>query len=189
VVSLLRRRPLLVVSCAAGLVALSYLPHVLAVGPHVLGYLPGYLREEQYTSGGRFLLLDPWLPNPLVPVAAALALGIAALWVYRHTDLDAPEDSAVVMTGVVFLVSTPSYGWYALLLLALIAMSGAVEWLPVALVPGFFYLIDSDFQLGAAFGSALYGGAGLAALLWFALRRFPVRTWQGSGSPARSVAK
>ena len=187
--SLLRRRPLLVISCAAGLVALSYLPHVLAIGPDVLGYLPGYLREEQYISGGRFLLLDPWLPNPLVPVAAALVLGVAALWVYRHTDADTPEDSAVVMAGVVFLASTPSYGWYALLLLALIVMSGAVEWLPAAIVPSFFYLIDSDFHLGAAFGSAMYGGAGLASLVWFALRRFPVRTWQGPGRPARWVAK
>ena len=65
--SLLRRRPVLVLSCAAGLVALSYLPHVLAIGPDVLGYLPGYLREERYTSGGRFLLLDPWLPYPAGP--------------------------------------------------------------------------------------------------------------------------
>ncbi|MEO7260060.1 MAG: glycosyltransferase family 87 protein [Jatrophihabitantaceae bacterium] len=169
--SLLRRRPALVISCTVAVVALSYLPHVLAIGPDVFGYLPGYLQEEQYTSGGRFLLLQPWLPGLLVPVAAALVLAGAALWVLRHTDPDAPEDSAVVMAGVVILLSTPSYGWYALLLLALVVASGALQWLPVALVPSFFYLIDSDFHLGATFGSALYGGALAVTLAWFALRR------------------
>jgi len=171
IVSLLRRRPVLVAGCAAGLVALCYLPHVLAIGPDVLGYLPGYLKEERYTSGGRFLLLEPWLPDPLTPFVAVLLLAGAARWVHRHTDPDAPEDSAVTMAGVVILISTPSYGWYALLLLALIVLSGALEWLPVAILPSFFYLIDSDFHLGANFGSALYGGALLASLGWFALRR------------------
>lgn len=188
-VSLLRRRPVLVLGCAAGLVAASYLPHVLAVGPDVLGYLPGYLREERYTSGGRFLLLDPWLPGPLVPVAAAVILGLTALWVFRHTDPDAPQDSAVVMAGVVIAVSTPSYGWYALLVLALAVLSGAVEWLPMALVPGFYYLIDSDFHLGAGFGTALYGGALAATLALLGLRRLAARTGRGPGMPARSVAK
>lgn len=169
--SLLRRRPALVLGCATGLVALSYLPHVLATGPDVIGYLPGYLKEERYTSGGRFLLLEPWLPGLLAPVAAGLILAGAALWVIRHTDPDAPEDSAVGMAAAVILVSTPSYGWYALLLLALVVMSQALEWLPVAILPGFFYLIDSDFHLGADFGSALYGAALLASLGWFAIRR------------------
>jgi hypothetical protein len=33
------------------------LSHVVAVGSKVLGYLPGYLNEENYSSGGRFLLV------------------------------------------------------------------------------------------------------------------------------------
>jgi len=170
-VSLLRRRPVPVLGCAAGLVAVSYLPHVLAIGPDVLGYLPGYLKEERYTSGGRFLLLQPWLPDPLVTPAAVLLLAVAALWVYRRTDPDAPERSAVLMAGVVILLSTPSYGWYALLLLALAVLSGALEWLPVAIAPSFFYLIDSDFHLGAGFGSAVYGGALAATVALIGLRR------------------
>jgi hypothetical protein len=183
--SLLRRRPVLVVGCAAGLITLCYLPHVLAIGPDVLGYLPGYLKEERYTSGGRFLLLEPWLPGRVVPLAAVLILAGAALWVYRHTDPDAPEDSAVTMAAVVILLSTPSYGWYALLLLALVVMSGALEWLPVAILPSFFYLIDSDFHLGARFGSALYGAALLASLSWFALRRVAVGQGTSASRPDR----
>ncbi len=176
--SLLRRRPVLVIGCAAGLVALCYLPHVLAIGPDVLGYLPGYLKEERYTSGGRFLLLEPWLPGPVTPVVAVLVLAGAAAWVYRRTNPDAPEDSAVLLAGVVILLSTPSYGWYALLLLALAVMSGALEWLPVAIVPSFYYLIDSDFHLGAGFGTACYAAALLASLACFGLRR-----WSASRGP------
>ncbi len=41
---------------AGGLVVMAYLPHVLAVGLRVLGYLSGYLHEEGYAHGGRFLL-------------------------------------------------------------------------------------------------------------------------------------
>ena len=41
----------------AGVCALAYVPHVLAVGTKVIGYLGGYLQEEHYDSGGRFQLL------------------------------------------------------------------------------------------------------------------------------------
>lgn len=183
--SLLRRRPVLVIGCAAGLIALSYLPHVLAIGPDVLGYLPGYLKEERYTSGGRFLLLEPWLPSALTPLVAVLLLAGAAWWVHRHTDPDAPEDSAVAMAGIVILLSTPSYGWYALLLLALVVASGALEWLPVAILPGFYYLIDSDYHLGADFGTAVYGGALLASLGWYGLRRWTGRRAVSATGPER----
>ncbi|MEP7179293.1 MAG: glycosyltransferase 87 family protein, partial [Pseudonocardiales bacterium] len=130
--ALLRRRPGVVVGAALGLVALSYLPHVLAVGTNVLGYLPGYLREEQYTSGGRFLLLGAVLPHGLDTVAGVLVLGAVAWWAARRSDPDAPEHTAVVLMGATLLVTTPVYGWYAGLLLALVALSGALEWLPVA---------------------------------------------------------
>ncbi len=129
--SMLRRRPGVVVSFALGLVALSYLPHVLAVGGKVLGYLPGYLKEEKYVSGGRFQLLDVVLPEPLLAPVAALALLAVAVWALRHTDPDRPEQTAVVVMGVVLLVTTPSYPWYSLVLLAMVAMSRRLEWLPL----------------------------------------------------------
>ncbi|HET6210091.1 MAG TPA: glycosyltransferase 87 family protein, partial [Jatrophihabitans sp.] len=62
--AMLRRHPVRVLAAALGLLAVSYLPHVLAVGTGVLGYLPGYLKEEDYTSGGRFLLLAKVVPHP-----------------------------------------------------------------------------------------------------------------------------
>lgn len=131
--SMLRRRPGVVLGFATGLVALSYVPHVLAVGGKVLGYLPGYLKEENYVSGGRFELLDLVLPEPLLAPAAAALLLAVAIWALRRSDPDRPEQTAVVVMGVVLLVTTPSYPWYALVLLALVAMSRRLEWLPLVL--------------------------------------------------------
>src|SRR5205085_117907 len=37
---------------AAAVAVAGYLPHVAAVGWRVVGYLPGYLREEHYVGGG-----------------------------------------------------------------------------------------------------------------------------------------
>ena len=44
--AIVRRRPVAVASAAVAAVAAVYLPHLLAVGGHVLGYLPGYLRRR-----------------------------------------------------------------------------------------------------------------------------------------------
>ena len=61
-------------AAAAAVVVAGYLPHVLAVGVKVLGYLPGYLREENYDSGGRYLLAS-LLHLPVVPAAAVAGAG------------------------------------------------------------------------------------------------------------------
>ncbi len=44
-------------SAALGVVAVGYLPHVIAVGPHVSVTCAGYLHEDEYSSGSRFVLL------------------------------------------------------------------------------------------------------------------------------------
>ena len=58
--AVIRRRPLAVGATAAAVVGLSYLPHVLAVGRGVLGYLPGYLCEEQYAQGAASCCCRCW---------------------------------------------------------------------------------------------------------------------------------
>lgn len=133
--AMLRRHPIRVLAAALGLVAVSYLPHVVAVGTGVLGYLPGYLKEEDYTSGGRFLLLAKLIPHPLLTLAAVLALLLAGLWALRYTNPDEPEQAAVVLVGVGLLVATPTYSWYAVSLLVLVAMTGRIEWLPLVIAP------------------------------------------------------
>ena len=42
----------------------------------------------------------------------------------------------MIVFGVVLMVTTPVYSWYALMLLALVALSGRVEWLPMVLGAG-----------------------------------------------------
>ena len=76
-----RRRPVAVVSAAAFATAVVYLPHVLAVGSGVIGFLPGYLQQEGYSDGTRFLLLGTLLPGKWAIAAAFVILAVAALLV------------------------------------------------------------------------------------------------------------
>lgn len=182
--ALLRRRPVLVVVLASATVALSYLPHVLAVGTEVIGFIPGYLQEESYSSGGRFLLLGVVLPSELAAVAAVVVLSATAWWVARRVDPDAPEHGAVVMVGVAMLVTTPQFGWYTLMLLALVAMTGTVEWLPVVIAPTFFYLLQGDFGLSATLGRTLFSVALAITLMSWAIRRARIRDQDAAAMPA-----
>jgi hypothetical protein len=156
-----RRRPFVLIGVAVAVVAGTYVPHVVAVGTQVIGYLPGYLHEEGYSNGSRLLLLGAVLPAPADTIAG-LAIGLAvAFWVYRRTDPDAPERTAVVLAGAALLITTPNYGWYAELLVALIVVSGAWEWLPVALAPTFTYLYRHDYLHTGIPSSIIYLAAGL----------------------------
>ncbi|MGI8666678.1 MAG: glycosyltransferase 87 family protein [Jatrophihabitans sp.] len=162
--AMLRRHPVRLVGAAVGLVVLGYLPHVLAVGSAVIGYLPGYLKEEDYTNGGRFLLLAKLLPHALLTAAAVLVLLLAAWWAARRSDPARPEQAALVMVGVGMLVATPSYSWYAVSLLVLVAMTGRLEWLPLVVAPTFANLGAHYFGNGVDYRTSCYGVALLAAL-------------------------
>ncbi|MCI0688067.1 MAG: glycosyltransferase 87 family protein [Sporichthyaceae bacterium] len=126
------RRYLPALASAAGVVCLLYLPHLLAVGTDVVGFLPGYLAEQGYNGSGRFALLRLVLPRPLAPYAAAVVLAAVAATVWRRPDPIRPWRGPLLLTGTAFLVLTPSYPWYALLLVALVALDGRWEWLAVA---------------------------------------------------------
>jgi alpha-1,2-mannosyltransferase len=183
---LLRRRPSRVIGAAVATVALVYLPHVLAVGLRVIGFLPGYLREEGYGSGSRFLLLSAPLKHEfvlrhphLLSAAAAIILAVAAGPAAWWSDPKAPELTAVWLTGVVLLVTTPSYSWYSVLLLALVAMTAKIEWLPLAILPTFAMLWAdhfarlwlSYFEPGVAFRTSCYALGLLCAVLGATARR------------------
>ena len=163
--AVLKRRPWLVLAVAAGAVVVSYVPHVLAAGTDVIGYLPGYLHEEGYNSGTRLLLLGVVLPHPIDTVVGLLLIAAAAVWCWRRSDPAAPERTAVVLVGVAFLVTTPSYGWYAGLLLALAVLARRLEWVPVALAPTFVYLLHAEVTKASWPGSTVYAVAGALTLL------------------------
>ncbi|MBF8184363.1 DUF2029 domain-containing protein [Nonomuraea sp. K274] len=149
-------------------VALAYLPYVLASRGSVLGYFSGYVDEEGYGEAGskdRYALLRLVLPDSWALSTALLILGIAVLHVLRHGDADRPWRGALVVTGVALLVFTPGYSWYAVLVVALVALDGRWEWLGVPLASGAAYL-----GAGAVSGTVAYALAALVVTGGFVAR-------------------
>ncbi|MER7579686.1 glycosyltransferase 87 family protein [Kitasatospora sp. NPDC097691] len=158
---LLTRRPtrndVLLVGSALGAFALSYLPYVVASGTSVLGYLPGYLREEGYEQGhiDRFGLLRLLLPDRLLAWAAALVLAAVVIHVLRKGDPHRPWAGALLVTGTALLLVAPSYPWYGLLVVALVALDGRWEWLAVPAAGQALYLTGGQTAQQLSYGTAL----------------------------------
>jgi hypothetical protein len=160
--AVLKRRWVTVVASAGGAVAAVYLPHVLAVGSKVIGFLPGYLQQEGYDSGQRFALISLFAPGKLATVAAVLILAVTGLAVIRFADPDRPWQAAVVMTGMTLIVTTPRYQWYAILLVMLVVLDGRPEWL--ALAAGGYLGAEPHLGRWRVIPHAEVIGYGLAAL-------------------------
>jgi hypothetical protein len=137
------RRALARAGAAAAVVCgLAYLPHVWAVGARVLGYLPGYLREEHYAGGGRFLVAAALhVPPSLASIASVAALAGVGGWVVVRRP--PPPTAVAVLLGAVLLAASPVQPWYATSLLAMAALAGQPRWVAVVLAgyPYFFAVI------------------------------------------------
>ncbi len=157
------RRALATMAAFAATLALGYARHVVAVGIDVLGYLPGYLAEEGYAEGSRFLLLGlVGLSGTPAQVVAVLALVVAGAlaWRSRHQ----PEVTATCLFGVALLLATPVQPWYALLLVALATLARRWWWLAVAVAGYPVYLaalLDGPIPL---IGRLSYGLAALVVV-------------------------
>jgi hypothetical protein len=156
--ALVRRRPrdLRVPLTALATTVATYVPHVIAAGTLVLGFLPGYLNEEGFDDGqGRYAVLGLVLPPELrKPVALVLgaALVVCVLW---RADPARPQDTAVWLFGGALLIGTPGYPWYSLPLVVLAVMAGRVEWFAVAVAMYATYSLYRVPHLpGAAFALA-----------------------------------
>ena len=130
---LARRRPWVIAAAALGTVAVVYLPHVLAVGPAVVGYLPGYLNEEGYSGGTRSVLLSAVLPDSASTIVAVLALAVLAVVLALRSDPADPWSAQATMVGTALVVLSPHYGWYSLLLVPFIVMSRRWEWFGIVI--------------------------------------------------------
>jgi Glycosyltransferase family 87 len=130
--AVLRRRWMTVAIAAGSAFVLVYIPHVLAVGGKVIGFLPGYLQQEGYTNGTRFGIIGLVVTGKLAMAMAVLILAAVAFAVVQFTDPDRPWQGAVMMTAAALAVTTPRYQWYALLLVMLVALDGRPEWLAFA---------------------------------------------------------
>jgi Glycosyltransferase family 87 len=130
--AVLRRRPVTVAAAIIGATVAVYVPHLLAVGSKVIGFLPVYLTQGGYGTGGRFELISLFVPGRWATLAAVAVLAGTGVAVLRRADPDRPWRGAVVMTGVALAVTTPSLLWYPMLLVVLVAMDGRAEWLALA---------------------------------------------------------
>jgi hypothetical protein len=142
---------------AAGIVAVAaYLPHVLRVGAHAVGYLPGYLKEEHYDNGSRFLLLGaPGIHGRVAAVLAGVALATAVTWVLCRRP--PAVQGAAVLLGVLLLVTTPVQPWYAISLLAIATIAGW-PWWAVVVAAGYpyFFAVILDYRHTTALGQVSY---------------------------------
>ena len=171
--SVVRRRPLVVLGGMAAVIGVSYLPHVLAVGGGVIGYLPGYLHEDGYSTGRGYRLIGVALPPLPAGIVAMLAVAVAMAWAAWRANPDYPDRSALVVVGVALLAATPSLPWYTLLLLALAARVGRPEWLGVVAAATVSYLGAGAGAKLSVVGASAYG-AGVVILLagtWWRINR------------------
>ena len=180
--ALVRRRPLLVVATAIGTVAAAYGPHLLTVGPDVIGYLPGYVQEEGYASGSRFGLLTLLVPERWAGLLAVVVLAAVAVAVARTTDADRPWLGGATMTGAALLVATPAYAWYALLLVLLVGPGARTVWLAVV-AAGYLVNYATPLHVDGQLAQRVGYGLALAAVVAAVVVR-PSHQFEGCWKPA-----
>ena len=159
---------------AVATAALLYAPHVAAAGAEVLGYLPGYLRENGYDTGDtgeRYLLLP--LPARLAPAGAALGLVALVAWGALRpvpADLAALAARAAAVLGGAFLLLTPGNAWYCLLLVACAVVGRRPEWLLVV-VGGWTVYVRAVLDEPSPWPRVSYAVAALVVLAAAVARR------------------
>ena len=190
--AVLRRGWLLISASAMAAISLVYAPHVMAVGRKVLGFLPGYLKQEGYSSGNGYSVIGFFVHGKLATAAAVVILGVIAMAIIRFGDPDQPWRGGVLMTAAALVVCTPRYQWYAILLVMLVALDGRPEWLAIAaggyLSSHIHLRIDGitiydPRLLGYGGGAAIVGAC---ALVRYLLTR-RVGTSVGVGEPATAA--
>lgn len=160
---------------AAAVATAVYLPYALLSQGSVLGYLGGYITEEGYDDAAsgtnRYALLRLLLPDFLILPVLAVAMSAVVWHVVRHGDRERPWAGALLVTGTTFLLLTPGYSWYAVLLVALVALDGRWEWLGVAIAGAATYVTGRAFDDRYTLGAIAYALAAAAVLAGWALRR------------------
>jgi hypothetical protein len=185
--AVLRRGWLLISASVVTAISLVYAPHVMAVGRKILGFLPGYLKQEGYSTGNGFSVIGLFFHGKLATVAAAVILGVIAMAIIRFGDLDQPWRGGVLMTAAALAVCTPRFQWYAILLVMLVALDGRPEWLAIA--AGGYLAGDTHLRID---GIAIHdprllgygGGAAIACACAVVRYLLTQRAGVGIGEPA-----
>ena len=150
---------------------LAELPHVIAVGTRVIGYLPRYFKEEHYGSGSRFLLLGLTglgARGQIALGAAILAAVTVAVW-RRGSE---PARAVTAVLGALLLIVTPVQPWYAVTLAGLGCLADVPWWTLVAVAGEPYYatvILDDPHQV--LVGRLAYGLAALGIVALAGWRR------------------
>ena len=140
----------------AAAVTLAYLPF-LGVGWGVFGFLPGYMAEEGFASGGAGFY--PWsvakallglrgVPDlAYFAVAASLLAGLAVYVVSRRPGPDNDVVGAALLASTFVFLLSPHYPWYFawLIIFACLIPSASLLWLTLASF--LLYLVPVGAQL------------------------------------------
>jgi hypothetical protein len=181
----LRRSWLLISASIAAAISLVYAPHVLAVGSKIIGFFPGYLHQEGYSTGGGFSVIGLFVHGKAATVAAVVILAVIAVAIYRFCDPDQPWRGGVLMTSAALAVCTPDFQWYAILLVMLVALDGRPEWLAIA--AGGYLANNPNIHLAgvAIHHTRLWGyGGGAAVACACALARYVLERRAAGRVPA-----
>ena len=184
--ALLRRQPWKIILGSVAIFIALYVPYILSTGIAVLGYLPGYLSEEGYSTGSRFIMLSLIVPGPTATVIAAGLIVITGALVWWKTPADQLWLGQTIMIGVTLLIVTPRYPWYALLLVPFVAMTGRWEWMAVPLA------LTERLLLGDVTLARITVAAAIALIVVMSARRAGPGAWHRLGRwlrhPFRSPA-
>ena len=169
---------------AALTVAVAYAPFVGA-GSAVLGFLPGYLREEGLQSGAGFFLwnlLSTVVPLEHVGPAVYLALAAALLLALAVRSLFTAQDhylaAALTLAVAATVLLSPHYPWYFAWIVPLICFTPRPSALYLTVACPLLYFVPGGGEFAAArmpLEWAIYGP--FAALVAFEL-------WRQRGSRA-----
>lgn len=103
-------------------IIVAYLPYLSVGLTRVLGFLPGYTKEEGIQNGERFYLLslvrrafgEAYAPNIAYLIFAVIALGAIALWTIWKTEDDDSSylKHAFIVAATFTVLLSPRYAWY-----------------------------------------------------------------------------
>ena len=141
----------------------AYLPYI-GVGSRALGFLPGYVAEENFGSGSGFWLLGMSrriVPMPLaayfgLAVSVMAALSVGAL--RRPPALRSDLSWAMALGTAALFFASPHYAWYFVWLVALLT---AAPWWPawwLTLAAVLLYWDPKTGTIPSWVGFTLYGG-------------------------------
>jgi hypothetical protein len=140
----------------------AYLPYI-GVGPRVLGFLPGYVAEENLGSGNGFWLLGVVrrvVPMPLAAyfgLAASVMAGLAIGALRRAPEPRSGLPWAAALGTAALFFASPHYAWYFVWLVALLT---ATPWWPawwLTLAAVILYLDHKTGNIPPLVGFTLYG--------------------------------